>query len=114
MFFKKCRARKAAKNAAVVAAMAVAEKAENLKAPAQAEMFAEKLTGNKKALKKARKATEKTARKAQKELAGIERRGGMRRPRKGLALAGLALALGVAVVAVYNAARPVEDPWKNA
>ena len=98
---KKRKARKAAKNAAVVAAMAVAEKANDLNVPQKAELFAEKLAA-------------KTARKAQKELKGIERRGGKRRPRKVLALLGLALALGVAVVAAYNAARPVEDPWKSA
>ena len=111
---KKRKARKAAKNAAVVAAMAVAEKANDLDAPQKAELFAEKLTGDRKAMKKARKVAAKTARKAQKELKGIVRRGGKRRPRKALALLGLALALGVAVVAAYNAARPVEDPWKSA
>lgn len=114
MFCKKRRARKEAKNAAVVAAMAVAEKADELDAPEKAEMFAEKLTGNRRALKKARKVAAKTARRAQKELKGIERRGGKRRPRKGLVLIGLVVAGAVAVVAAYNAARPVEDPWKNA
>ena len=78
-----------------------------------AELFAEKLTGKKNALKKARKATAKTARAAEKELARIERNGG-KRPRKGLAFLGLVVALGVAGAAAYNAARPVEDPWKNA
>ncbi|MDO4884891.1 MAG: hypothetical protein Q3991_08095 [Rothia sp. (in: high G+C Gram-positive bacteria)] len=114
MFCKKRKARKAAKNAAVVAAMAVAEKSKDLDAPQKAELFAEKLTGDRKAMKKARKVAAKTARKAQTELKGIERRGGKRRPRKGIALLGLALALGIAVVAAYNAARPVEDPWKSA
>ena len=80
MFCKKRKARKAAKNSAVVAAMAMAEKADDLNIPGHADMFAEKLTGKKKAMKKARKATSKTARKAHKELARIERNGG-KRPR---------------------------------
>lgn len=113
MFCKKRKARKAAKNSAVVAAMAMAEKVDDLNIPGHADMFAEKLTGKKKAMKKARKATSKTARKAHKELARIERNGG-KRPRKGLALVGLVLALGIGGVAAYNAARPVEDPWKSA
>ena len=94
---KKRKARKAAKAQAVVSSLAAVEK----------------LTGNKKALKKARKATAKTVRAAEKELARIERNGG-KRPRKGLAFLGLVVALGVAGAAAYNAARPVEDPWKNA
>ena len=91
---KKRKARKAAKAQAVVSSLAAVESALEGKT---AEMFAEKLTGNKKALKKAR----------------IERNGG-KRPRKGLAFLGLLVALGVAGAAAYNAARPVEDPWKNA
>ena len=82
MFCKKRKARKAAKNSAVVAAMAMAEKADDLNIPGHADMFAEKLTGKKKAMKKA--------------------------------LVGLVLALGIGGVAAYNAARPVEDPWKSA
>ena len=113
MFCKKRKARKAAKNSAVVAAMAMAEKADDLHIPGHADMFAEKLTGKKKAMKKARKATSKTARKAQKELERIKRNGG-KRPRKGLALVGLVLALGIGGFAAYKAARPVKDPWKSA
>ena len=45
MFCKKRKARKAAKNSAVVAAMAMAEKADDLNIPGHADMFAEKLTG---------------------------------------------------------------------
>ena len=107
---KKRKARKAAKAQAIVSSLAAVESALEGKT---AEMFAEKLTGNKKALKKARKATAKTVRAAEKELARIERNGG-ERPRKGLAFLGLLVALGVAGAAAYNAARPVEDPWKNA
>ena len=107
---KKRKARKAAKAQAVVSSLAAVESALEGKT---AEMFAEKLTGNKKALKKARKATAKTVRAAEKELARIERNDG-KRPRKGLAFLGLLVALGVAGAAAYNAARPVEDPWKNA
>ena len=103
---KKRKARKAAKAQAVVSSLAAAESSLEGKA-------AEKLTGKKNALKKARKATAKTARAAEKELARIERNGG-KRPRKGLAFLGLVVALGVAGAAAYNAARPVEDPWKNA
>ena len=113
MFFKKRKARKAEKNSAVVAAMAMAEKVNDLNIPEHADMLAEKLTGKKKAMKKARKATSKTARKAQKELERIKRNGG-KRPRKGLALVGLVLALGIGGFAAYKAARPVEDPWKSA
>ena len=107
---KKRKARKAAKAQAVVSSLAAAESSLEGKA---AELFAEKLTGKKNALKKARKATAKTARAAEKELARIERNAG-KRPRKGLAFLGLVVALGVAGAAAYNAARPVEDPWKNA
>ena len=103
---KKRKASKAAKAQAVVSSLAAAESSLEGKA---AELFAEKLTG----MKKARKATAKTARAAEKELARIERNGG-KRPRKGLAFLGLVVALGVAGAAAYNAARPVEDPWKNA
>ena len=99
---KKRKARKAAKAQAIVSSLAAVESALEGKT---AEMFAEKLTGNKKALK--------TVRAAEKELARIERNGG-KRPRKGLAFLGLLVALGVAGAAAYNAARPVEDPWKNA
>ena len=67
---KKRKARKAAKAQAVVSSLAAVESALEGKT---AEMFAEKLTGNKKALKKARKATAKTVRAAEKELARIER-----------------------------------------
>ena len=84
---KKRKARKAAKAQAVVSSLAAVESALEGKT---AEMFAEKLTGNKKALKKARKATAKTVRAAEKELARIERNGG-KRPRKGLAFLGLLL-----------------------
>ena len=105
---KKRKARKSAKAQAVVSSLAES----SLEGKA-AELFAEKLTGKKNALKKARKATAKTARAAEKELARIERNGG-KRPRKGLAFLGLVVALGVAGAAAYNAARPVEDPWKNA
>ena len=52
MFFKKRKARKAAKNSAVVAAMAMAEKVNDLNIPEHADMLAEKLTGKKKAMKK--------------------------------------------------------------
>jgi len=45
---------------------------------------------------------------------GRSARGGGNRPRRGLALVGLVLALGIGGVAAYNAARPVEDPWKSA
>ena len=107
---KKRKARKAAKAQAIVSSLAAVESALEGKT---AEMFAEKLTGNKKALNKARKATAKTVRSAEKELARIARNGG-KRPRKGLAFLGLLVALGVAGAAAYNAARPVEDPWKNA
>ena len=69
---KKRKARKAAKAQAVVSSLAAVESALEGKT---AEMFAEKLTGNKKALKKARKATAKTVRAAEKELARIERNG---------------------------------------
>ena len=113
MFCKKRKARKAAKNSAVVAAMAMAEKVDDLNIPGHADMFAEKLTGKKKAMKKARKTASKTARKAHKELARIERNGG-KRPRKGLALVGLVLALGIGGIAAYNAVPPVEDRWKSA
>lgn len=51
---KKRKARKAAKAQAIVSSLAAVESALEGKT---AEMFAEKLTGNKKALKKARKAT---------------------------------------------------------
>ena len=104
---KKRKASKAAKAQTVVSSLAAAESSLEGKA---AELFAEKLTGKKNALKKARKATAKTARAAEKELA----RNGGKRPRKGLAFLGLVVALGVAGAAAYNAARPVEDPWKNA
>ena len=107
---KKRKARKAAKAQAIVSSLAAVESSLDGKT---AELFAEKLTGNRKALKKARKATAKTVRAAEKELARIERNGG-KRPRKGLAFLGLLVALGVAGAAAYNAARPVEDPWKNA
>ena len=113
MFCKKRKAAKAAKAATVVASMAVAEKAEQLVDPKTAAMFAEKLTGNERALKKARKATAKTLKASEKELARIARNGG-KRPRKGLAFVGLLVALGAAGAAAYSAARPVEDPWKNA
>lgn len=103
---KKRKARKAAKAQAVVSSLAAVESSLEGKT---AELFAEKLTGN----KKARKVTAKTVRAAEKELARIERNGG-KRPRKGLAFLGLVVALGVAGAAAYNAARPVEDPWKNA
>ena len=103
---KKRKARKAAKAQAIVSSLAAVESALEGKT---AEMFAEKLTGN----KKARQATAKTVRAAEKELARIERNGG-KRPRKGLAFLGLLVSLGVAGAAAYNAARPVEDPWKNA
>jgi len=42
MFCKKRKARKAAKNSAVVAAMAMAEKADDLNIPGHADMFAER------------------------------------------------------------------------
>ena len=48
MFFKKRKARKAEKNSAVVAAMAMAEKVNDLNIPEHADMLAEKLTGKKK------------------------------------------------------------------
>ena len=102
---KKRKARKAAKAQAVVSSLAAVESSLDGKT---AELFAEKLTG-----KKARKVTAKTVRAAEKELARIERNGG-KRPRKGLAFLGLVVALGVAGAAAYNAARPIEDPWKNA
>ena len=98
---KKRKARKAAKAQAVVSSLAAVESSLEGKT---AELFAEKLT---------RKVTAKTVRAAEKELARIERNGG-KRPRKGLAFLGLVVALGVAGAAAYNAARPVEDPWKNA
>lgn len=107
---KKRKARKSAKAQAIVSSLATAEAALDSKT---AELFAEKLTGDEKALKKARKATAKTVRAAEKELARIERNGG-KRPRKGLAFLGLVVALAITGAAAYNAARPVEDPWKNA
>ena len=65
---KKRKARKAAKAQAVVSSLAAVESSLEGKT---AELFAEKLTGNKKALKKARKVTAKTVRAAEKELARI-------------------------------------------
>lgn len=69
-----------------------------------------KLTGDKKALKKLRKAGENYTKVAQKELKkhGRKSSGG-----KGWLVAGIIAAAGAAAVAVWQLTKPVEDPWKN-
>lgn len=69
-----------------------------------------KLTGDKKAVKKLRKAGEKYTKAAQKELNkhAKENNGG-----KGWLVVGIVAAAGAAAFAVWQLTKPVEDPWKN-
>ncbi|MGO1885981.1 MAG: hypothetical protein ACTH3G_11560 [Citricoccus sp.] len=69
------------------------------------------ITGDKKAVKKLRKATEEYAKVAEKQLkrqAKKSNQGG-----KGWLVAGIVVATGVAAVAVWQLTKPVEDPWKT-
>ena len=106
---KKRKARKAAKAQAIVSSLAAVESALEGKT---AEMFAEKLTGNKKALNKARKATARPFVPLRRNWLVLSVTAASA-PRKGLAFLGLLVALGVAGAAAYNAARPVEDPGRT-
>lgn len=69
------------------------------------------ITGDKKAVKKLRKAAEQYASAAEKQLkkqAKKADKGG-----KGWLVAGVIVAAGVAAVAVWQLTKPVEDPWKT-
>lgn len=69
------------------------------------------LTGDKKAVKKLRKATEEYAKAAQKQLNKQAKKGN--KGGKGWLVAGIVVAAGVAAVAVWQLTKPVEDPWKT-
>ncbi|MEV4899759.1 hypothetical protein AB0K08_00270 [Citricoccus sp. NPDC055426] len=69
------------------------------------------ITGDKKAVKKLRKAAEQYASAAEKQLkkqAKKSNKGG-----KGWLVAGVIVAAGAAAVAVWQLTKPVEDPWKT-
>lgn len=69
------------------------------------------ITGDKKAVKKLRKAAEQYASTAEKQLkkqAKKSNKGG-----KGWLVAGIVVAAGAAAVAVWQLTKPVEDPWKT-
>ena len=69
-----------------------------------------KLTGDKKAVKKLRKAGENYTKVAQKQL---KRHGKQSSGGKGWLVAGIVAAAGAAAVAVWQLTKPVADPWKN-
>lgn len=69
-----------------------------------------KLTGDKKAVKKLRKAGENYTKVAQKQL---KRHGKKSSGGKGWLVAGIVAAAGAAAVAVWQLTKPVADPWKN-
>ena len=69
------------------------------------------LTGDKKAVKKLRKAAEGYAAAAEKQLKKQAKKSG--RGGKGWLVAGIVVAAGVAAVAVWQLTKPVEDPWKT-
>lgn len=70
------------------------------------------LTGDKKAVKKLRKATEEYAKSAQKQLKKQAKKSSGRGG-KGWLIAGIVVAAGAAAVAVWQLTKPVEDPWKT-
>ncbi|NUL47742.1 hypothetical protein F7P69_21430 [Cellulosimicrobium funkei] len=69
------------------------------------------LTGDKKAVKKLRKATEEYAKAAEKQLKKQAKKG--KKGGKGWLVAGIVVAAGAAAVAVWQLTKPVEDPWKT-
>ena len=70
------------------------------------------LTGDKKAVKKLRKAAEEYARSAEKQLKKRAKKHG-KSSHKGWLVAGIVVAAGAAAVAVWQLTKPVDDPWKT-
>jgi hypothetical protein len=70
------------------------------------------LTGDKKAVKKLRKAAEEYAKSAEKRLKKQAKKHG-KSGHKGWLVAGIVVAAGAAAVAVWQLTKPVDDPWKT-
>ncbi|MFC7401542.1 hypothetical protein [Citricoccus sp. GCM10030269] len=69
------------------------------------------LTGDKKAVKKLRKAAEEYSKNAEKQFKKQAKKG--KKSGKGWLVAGIVVAAGAAAVAVWQLTKPVEDPWKT-
>lgn len=86
--------------------------AHNAKVSPAVESALISLTGDKKAVKKLRKAAEDYAKSAEKQLKKQAKRQG-KSGAKGWLVAGIVVAAGAAAVAVWQLTKPVDDPWKT-
>lgn len=70
-----------------------------------------RMTGDKKAVKKARKAAEDAMKVAAKELKKNQPK--QKKSKKGLLIFAVVVAATTAGIAIWRASRPIEDPWKT-
>ena len=92
------------------AASVAAGRIHDAKVPAFVDTAVTKVTGDKKAVKRAQKAAEAAMKSASKELKKAQRAQGRK---KGLLVFAALAAAATAGVAIWRASRPVEDPWKT-
>lgn len=92
------------------AASATAGRIHDAQVPDFVEAAVTRVTGDKKAVKKARRAAEDALKAASKELKRSQRR---KNSKKGWLIAAAVAAAATAGVAIWRASRPIEDPWKT-
>ncbi|MFC0582477.1 hypothetical protein [Micrococcoides hystricis] len=92
------------------AASVAADRIHDAEVPAFVDTAVTKVTGDKKAVKRAQKAAEAAMKNAAKELKKAQR---AKNRKKGLLVFAALAAAATAGVAVWRASRPVEDPWKT-
>jgi hypothetical protein len=87
--------------------------AHNVKFSPGVEKALVNLTGDKKAVKKLKKAAEEYAKAAEKQLKKQAKKHHQNNAGKAWLVTGMVVAAGAAAVAVWQLTKPVEDPWKT-